>query len=274
MPPDRISGWLNSACWTVSCISLQSAGSLLLCQEYRRTRKCQRYSPKWLSTLSMIWQIITDFLKLLSDKEKNDQKIQCITLFISYCSSLYSLGVFFSAKDTKAGAIEGCQTWMSLTLSVTECMSSLDIYVSFKPEVIKILKLCVFLMVIFLLDFNRLDFNQVLRHEKTVCPVYCHFSIHSMQAMAICSRKGFNCLNCGISRLLKSWPFRCTSSMHLCMVALWLFNKDEVWNVLVWYFFLNVVISSSLNDSAQNILNDVLKIMLIWFCCKLALQWF
>ena len=62
--------WLNSACncWTVSCISLQSAGSLLLCQEYIQTaRKCQRYSPKWLSTQSVIWQIITDFLKLLSD---------------------------------------------------------------------------------------------------------------------------------------------------------------------------------------------------------------
>ena len=85
----------------------------------------------------------------------------------------YSLGVFFPAKDTKAGAIEGCQTWMSLTLSVTECMSSLDIiYVSVKPEAIKILKLCVFLMVIFLLGLLHLDFNQVLRREKTVCPVY------------------------------------------------------------------------------------------------------
>ena len=67
MPADRISGWLNSACWTVSCISLQSAGSLLLCQEYRRTaRKYQRYSQKWLCTLSVISQIIIDFLKLLS----------------------------------------------------------------------------------------------------------------------------------------------------------------------------------------------------------------
>ena len=61
---------------------------------------------------------------------------------------------------------------MSLTLSVTECMSSLDIYVSVKPEAIKILKLCVFLMVIFLLGLLHLDFNQVLWHEETVCPVY------------------------------------------------------------------------------------------------------
>ena len=54
---------------------------------------------------------------------------------------------------------------MSFTLSDTECMSSLDIYVSLKPEAIKILKLCVFLIVIFLLGLLHLDSNQVLRHE-------------------------------------------------------------------------------------------------------------
>ena len=60
-----------------------------------------------------------------------------------------------------------------------------------------------------------------------------HFSIHSMQAMAICLRNGFSCLNCGISRVLESCPFRCALSMHLCMVALWLFNKDKVcWHIL------------------------------------------
>ena len=33
----------------------------------------------------MIWQIITDFLKLLSDKEiRKEKKIKRITLFISY----------------------------------------------------------------------------------------------------------------------------------------------------------------------------------------------
>ena len=163
--------WLNSACWTVSCISLPSASSLLLCQEYRRTaRTCQRYSPKWLSTLSMIWQIIIDFLKLLSDFDIYKKLNALLSLFLT--AYHYSLGVFSPAKDTKAGAIEGCQTWMSLTLSVTECMSSLDINVSLKPEAIKILKLCVFLIVIFLLGLLYLDFNQVLRHEKTVCPVY------------------------------------------------------------------------------------------------------
>ena len=110
---------------------------------------------------------------------------------------------------------------MSLTLSVTECMSSLDMYVSLKPEAIKILKLCVFLILIFLLRLLHLDFNQVLRHEKKHSVQYTsHFSIHSMQAMAICSRNDFSCLNCGISRVLESWPFRCALSMHLCMVAL------------------------------------------------------
>ena len=128
----------------------------------------QRYSPNWLSTLSMIWQIITDFLKLLSDFEIYINAL--LSLFLT--AYHYSLGGgFFPAKDTKAGATEGCQTWMSLTLSVTECMSSLYV-VSLKPEAIKIIKLCVFLIVIFLLGLLHLYFNQVLWHEKTVCPVY------------------------------------------------------------------------------------------------------
>ena len=173
----------------------------------------------WLSEI-VIWY-----------RKKKEKLNALLSLFLT--AYHYSLGVFFPAKDTKAGAIEGCQTWMSLTLSVTECMSSLDIYVSLTPEAIKILKLCVFLIVIFLLGLLHLDFNQVLRHEKTV-QYTSHFSIHSMQAMAICSRNGFSCLNCGISRVLESWPFRCALSMHLCMVALWLFNKDEVcWHILL-----------------------------------------
>ena len=177
--------WLDSACncWTVSCISLQSAGSLLLCQEYRRTaRKCQRYSPKWLSTLSMIWQIIIDFLKLLTLILKKLNAL--LSLFLT--AYHYSLGVFFPAKGTKAGAIEGCLTWMSLTLSDTECMSSLDIHIYMSapnlepsrpgwnpggaaPEGRWLLRIS---RVIFLLELLHLDFNQVLWHEETVCPVY------------------------------------------------------------------------------------------------------
>ena len=42
--------------------------------------------------------------------------------------SPYFLLFIIIATNTKASAIEGCQTWMSLTLSNTE-MSSLDIYI-------------------------------------------------------------------------------------------------------------------------------------------------
>ena len=123
---------------------------------------------------------------------------------------------------------------MSLTFSNTECISSLDIYVSLKPEAIKILKICVFLIVIFLLGLLHLDFSQVCGMKKQPVQFTSHFSIHSMQAIAICSRNGFSCLNCGISRVLESWPFRCALSMHLCMVALCLFNKDKVhWHILL-----------------------------------------
>ena len=145
----------------------------------------------------------------------------------------YNLGVFFPAKDTKAGAIEGCLTWMSLTLSDTECMSSLDIYVSIKPQAIKILKLCVF-FIIFFWGLLHLDFNRSCGMKKQSVQYTSRFSIHSMQATAICSRNGFSCLNCGISRVLESWPFRCALSMHFYMVAVWLFNKDEVcWHILL-----------------------------------------
>ena len=57
----------------------------------------------------------------------------------------------------------------------------LDLYVSLKPEAIKILKLCVFLIVIFLLGLLHLDFNQVSWHEETVYPLY-HPLVHSQYA--------------------------------------------------------------------------------------------
>ena len=105
---------------------------------------------------------------------------------------------------------------MSLTLSDTECMSSLDIYVSLKPEAIKILKLCVFLIVIFLLGLLHLDFNQVLRHEETV-QFTSHFSIHSMQAMAICSRNGLVALTAEYQECLKAGPF----DVHYQCISAW-----------------------------------------------------
>ena len=108
-------------------------------------------------------------------------------------------------------------THLTLPTSVAEYMSSLDIYVSLKPEAIKILRLCVFLIV---WGCSTWISTRSCGMKKQSVQYTSHFSIHSMQAMAIYSRNGFSCLNCGISRVLESWPFKCALSMHLCMVAL------------------------------------------------------
>ena len=70
-----------------------------------------------------------------------------------------------------------------------------------------------------------------------------------------------------------STRMRCVDTFcwHLSLIYLY---REDAWNVLVSLFFLNVVISLSLNDSAHNILKDVLKIMFIWSYWNLALQWF
>ena len=62
-----------------------------------------------------------------------------------------------------------------------------------------------------------------------------------------------------------STRMRCVDTFcwHLSLISLY---REDAWNVPVSSFFLN--------DSAHNILNDVLKIMFIWSCWKLALQWF
>ena len=54
----------------------------------------------------MIWQIIIDFLKLLSLIFKKEGFIKCITLLF-LTAYHYSLSVFSPATGTKAGAIEG-----------------------------------------------------------------------------------------------------------------------------------------------------------------------
>ena len=111
---------------------------------------------------------------------------------------------------------------MSLTLSDTECMSSLDIYVSLKPGAIKILKLCVFLIVIFLLGLLHLDFNQVLQHEETVCiPPTFPFTVcrpwPSARGMVLVA------LTVEYQECLKACPF----DVHYQCISAW-FNKDEV----------------------------------------------
>ena len=130
--------------------------------------------------------------------------------------------------DTKAGAIKGCQTlnvpyfewhWMHVQLRHI-CQPQTWSHQDSQA-------LCI-------LD-SHLPFGacstwisaRSCGNEETV-QFTSHFSIYGMQAMAICLRNGFSCLNCGISRVFESWPFRCVLSMHFCMVALWLFNKDKV----------------------------------------------
>ena len=98
-------------------------------------------------------------------------------------------------------------------------MSSSDIYVSLKPEAIKILKLWVFLTVIFLLGLLHLDFNQVLRHEKTVCPVYLPL-FHSQYASHGLSFRGMVlvALTAEYQECLKAGPF---DVHYQCISALW-----------------------------------------------------
>ena len=76
----------------------------------------------------MISQIIIDFLKLLSDWLIQIVLNALLSLFLT--AYHYNLSVFFPATGTKAGAIEGCQTWMSFEW---QWISSLDIYVGLKP---------------------------------------------------------------------------------------------------------------------------------------------
>ncbi len=151
-------GQVSKPCWTVSCISLQSAGSLLLCQEYRRTaRKCQRYSQKWLCTLSVISQIIIDFLKLLS-----------IFDFLNKLNALLSL--FLTAYHYSHRYQSQCHRRLpNLNVPYFEWhwMSSLDIYMSASN-----LKPSRFSSSGYPFRLLHLDFNQVLWHEGTVCPVY------------------------------------------------------------------------------------------------------
>ena len=81
-------------------------------------------------------------------------------------------------------------------------MSSLDINVSLKPEAIKIPKLWVFLIVILLLGgCSTWISTRSCGMKKQSVQYTSHFSIHSMQAMAICSQNGSRCLIKGTWKL-------------------------------------------------------------------------
>ena len=222
--------WLNSACncWTVSCISLLSAGSLLLCQEYRRTtRKCQRYSQKWLCTLSVISQIIIDFLKLLSNFDKKYWLNALLSLFLTayHYSHRYQSQCHSRLPDLNVPYFE----W--------HWMSSLDTYTSASN-----LKPSRFSSSGYPFGAAPPGFQPGLvawRNSLSSIPPTFPFTVYkpwpSAQGMVLAALTAEY-------EVLESWPFWCELLMHLCMVALWLFNKDEVcWHVLLtslFFFYL------------------------------------
>ena len=215
-----------------------------------------------------------------------------LSWFLTACH--YSLGAFFPAKDTKAGAIGGCQTWMSFTLSVTECMSCLDSLCG-QPQTWSHQDSQALCILDCYLPFGVAPpgFQPGLAAWKNSLP-----SIPPTFPFTVCkpwpSTQGMVlvALTAEYQECLKAGPFdvhyqcisawlhcnystrmRCVDTFCWDLSLIYLYREDA-WNVPVSLFFLNVVISLYLNDSAHNILNDVLKIMFVWSCWKLALQWF
>ena len=199
-------------------------------------RKCQRYSQRWLCTLSVITQIITDFLKFLPTL------IHFLILFLlnallslfltayhyshryqSQCHRrLPNLNVPYFEWHWMSSSDTHTHTYIYIYMCVCVCVC---VCVNLRPEAINILKLwgC----------STWISTRSCGVKEQSV-QYTSHFFIHSMQAMAICTRNGSSCLNSGILRVLESWPLLCELLMHLCMVVLWLFNKDEVcWHILL-----------------------------------------
>ena len=107
-------------------------------------------------------------------------------------------------------------------------MSSLDINVSLKLEAIKILKLWVFLIVIFLLGAAPPGLVAWRNSLSSIPPTFpftvCKPWLFARWMVLVALTAKY--------QVLESWSFRCALLMHLCMVALWLFNKDEMcWHI-------------------------------------------
>ena len=189
--------WLNSACngWTVSCISLQSTGSLLLCQEYRQTvRRCQRYSQKWLCTLSVISQIIIDFLKLLSNFD-----YIYIYNFFNALLSLFLTGAYHYSHRYQSQCHRRLPN-LNVPYFEWHWMSSLDIYMSASD-----LKQSTFSSSGYPIGAAPPGFQPGLvawRNSLSSIPPIFPFTVCKPS-----SRNGSSCLNCGISRVLESCPF-------------------------------------------------------------------
>ena len=158
------------------------------------------------------------------------------------------------------------------------------IYVSLKTEAIKIFKLCVFLIVNISSFRGCFTWISAWKNGLSSIPPTFPFTWLSAQGMVLVA------LTAEYQECLKVVPFdvhyqcisawlhcdcstrmRCVDTFcwHLSRIYLY---REDAWNVPVSLFFLNVVISLSLNDFAYNILNDELKIMFTWSCWKLALQ--
>ena len=141
------------------------------------------------------------------------------TLLISYCLNLWLECIYpswSSATGTKAAVLEGCQDWMSLTLSDTECPAS-----NMKPSRFSSSGYSLYSLPGLLLQ----DSNQFLWHEETDGPLYTStFSIHNMSAVAICSRSS-SCLKCWIP---SAWKL----AFSMCISAWW--HRDCSTWMRVW----------------------------------------
>ena len=94
--------------------------------------------------------------------------------------SNYFLLLIIIATGTKASAKRECPLlWVSLNIQLRH------IYVSLKPEAIKILKLWVALW-----GCSTWISTRSCGMKEQSVQYTSHFSIHSMHAMAICSRNG------------------------------------------------------------------------------------
>ena len=145
-----------------------------------------------------------------------------LSLFLT--ADHYSFSVFFPATGTKAGAIKGCHTWMSLTFSDTECPVEICQPQTWSYQDSQALGI---------LPFGAAPpgFQPGLEETPPTFP------------FTVWSRNG-----CEITRMLESWPFWCALSMHgncstrtrcvdtFCshLSLIYRYRKDA-WNVPVFF---------------------------------------
>ena len=115
------------------------------------------------------------------------------------------------ATGTKAIVLEGCQAWMSLTLSDIECWA--ETYVHLKPEAIKIFKLWVFLISHLPAGAAPPGFQPALsawRNSLSTIPPIFPFTICQPWPSAWGMGLFIHCIRTGplhMSKLFSSWIF-------------------------------------------------------------------